>query len=167
MYKPSRVFWYSMNLSPTKRRDSPVIHSYHKKHFILDSPLDSHSVSSHYSYNLSDQSDSSKDEIQDYDLDEYKNLQRDLKQLYIEPFIIKKEEYEIIKVPESRKMTVSPEGFLDSSTSSQFEIEEKHEGESLGFASHTTIAMLKAFIVIFVFILSLFVFWYYYLDKNQ
>jgi len=95
-----------------------------------------------FDYNYSDNSDSVNLEVQDLDLKEYKNIQKDMENLHIPPFVIEKEDYDIMKIPETRIMlTANQEN--NRSDNFQIEIQDRHEGDTNMFNSRINILCAK------------------------
>jgi hypothetical protein len=90
------VFWSKLlNLIPrvnisltTRRYESPVISKRNLKNSLMESGVSNTISSPGYDYNYSDNSDLEEDDGGDIDLEEYQNLQKDLKYLHIESFVI-------------------------------------------------------------------------------
>lgn len=133
----------SLNMSPMRRFDSPLMGRGLTKNSLMDSVITS-SNEERFNYNLSDSSNSIEHVEENLSFisgdlsnkDEWNNL-------YIPTFVLKKEEYDILKLPEIRAYFYSADGYLDSGTGSKFEIEEKRDVESRLSMKYSTILLLN------------------------
>ena len=132
---------------------------------LMESFASSMESSPAFDYNYSDNSDSVNLEVQDLDLKEYKNIQKDMENLHIPPFVIEKEDYDIMKIPETRIMlTANQEN--NRSDNFQIEIQDRHEGDTNMFNSRINILCAKIWLVVYIIFMSIFLYSYYYLDKK-
>mmetsp|Transcript_22013 Transcript_22013/g.19567 ORF Transcript_22013/g.19567 Transcript_22013/m.19567 type:complete len:216 (-) Transcript_22013:62-709(-) len=109
-----------------KRQNSPQITSKRDKYSLMDSDSDS-SFSSYLKKSV----DSHNSEDSDAEIKNF--LSNSNINLHIENFVITKQTYLILKIPEIRTIAPNQEGVLYKRQQSKFEIEEKHESENFKY----------------------------------